>query len=184
MEVQSQEWPLNSFLSQRKRSLSYLCELQRRHAEVSSGEEGARDMLTLPFPEGAEEEVLEPAEAHPETSIQGVVPFRTWGGSVHLIPSLLQAALLFEEVAPVLAEPSFIETHPLSLDYQTESLRSPLSPEAETTAACGAPRPPSSTTAITAAAAAAQVGAPTGSLTCGTRVNGARRVLAVGHRWT
>lgn len=135
-------------------------------------------MLTLPFLEGAEEEVLEPAEAHPETSIQGVVPFRTWGGGVHLIPSLLQAELLSEEVAPVLAEPSF------SLDYQTESLRSPLSPEAETTAACGAPRPPSSTMAITAAAAAAQVGAPTGSLACGTRVNGARRGLPVGYRWT
>lgn len=27
-------------------------------------------MLTLPFPEGAEEEVLEPAEAHPETGIR------------------------------------------------------------------------------------------------------------------
>lgn len=150
---------------------------------------------TLSIPEVAEEEVLEPVRACPETSFKADVPgLRRRPGDLSSQPPLpawvrgpadpslssrASASSLRKQLQKCPGRLAISQGATAQLDYQTVS-RGAVSPEAAAAAAGGAWRSPGSPPATATAVTAAQAGAGTGGLTPGARVHGAGRGVAAG----
>ncbi|TEA35819.1 hypothetical protein DBR06_SOUSAS1110194, partial [Sousa chinensis] len=147
------------------------------------------------IPEVAEEEVLEPVRARPETSFKADVPgLRRRPGDLSSQPPLpawvrgpadpspssrASASSLRKQLQKCPGRLAISQGATAQLDYQTVS-RGAVSPEAAAAAAGRAWRSPGSPPATATAVTAAQAGAGTGGLTPGARVHGAGRGVAAG----